>query len=194
MSDIRPLATRINENFPVAGQDNDTQEFRDNFSNIKSALNLAHNEITDLQDNVSRKDQANDFGGNILLNAVLQNVFLRKKDYGAPITAPTQEVSFNQALYHIIRFGGNCSISLIEFPTQAVDTEGLGGLGKVTLELYGDGTPRTISFAPSGTTNFKKSSTFPGTLIVTSATDPIFIEVWQHSTDNIFLNYLGAFA
>ena len=28
----------INENFPVAGQDNDTQVFRDNFDTIKQAL------------------------------------------------------------------------------------------------------------------------------------------------------------
>ncbi len=39
----------INENFPVAGQDNDTQTFRDNFDSIKTALSTAKTEITDLQ-------------------------------------------------------------------------------------------------------------------------------------------------
>ena len=41
--------TRINANFPVAGQNNDSQGFRDNFANIKVALNFAKSEITNLQ-------------------------------------------------------------------------------------------------------------------------------------------------
>jgi hypothetical protein len=118
---------------------------------------------------------------------VLQNVSLIKKDYGSLITAPTQEISFNQALYHIIRFGGSCNLSFTEFPSITVDGNGIGKVGKATLELYGDGTERTLALTTSGTTVFKKSSNFPGTLTVTSATDPVIIEVWQHGLENIFL-------
>ena len=39
----------INENFPVAGQDNDTQVFRDNFDTIKTNFSAAKTEIEDLQ-------------------------------------------------------------------------------------------------------------------------------------------------
>jgi hypothetical protein len=184
----------INENFPVAGQDNDTQVFRDNFDTIKTSLRVAKEEITDLQDNASRTDIDNDFGGNLVQNAVLQNVSSRIKNYGAPITAPTQEISFSQALYHIIRFGGTSSLSFIDFPSDVVNNEGLGSIGKVTLELYGDGTERTLSLVASGTTVFKKSANFPETLKVTSATNPVIIEVWQHGLENIFLNYLGQFS
>jgi hypothetical protein len=191
----------INENFPVAGQDNDTQVFRDNFDTIKTSLRVSKEEITDLQDNVARKDNDNDFGGNLVQNAVLQNVSLRKKDYGSPISTTTQEVSFNQALYHIIRFGGSCSLSFIDFTSTAVDPEGLGKIGKVTLELYGDGTARTVTFSSGAGIEFRKNSSgsWGGdadnpTVTVTSATNPVIIEVWQHSTDNIFLNYVGAFS
>jgi hypothetical protein len=183
----------INENFPVAGQDNDTQVFRDNFDTIKTNFQEAKSEIEDLQDNVARKDQANDFLYNIVGSVTLQDAYLRKKDYGSPIVAATQEISFKQAMYHIIKFAGNCSLSFIEFPTTAADDTGLGQIGKATLELYGDGTARTLTFTTTGSTVIKKSSGFPGTFTVTSATNPIFVEVWQHSSNTIYLNYLGSF-
>ena len=202
MSNINYLS--INENFPVAGQDNDTQVFRDNFDTIKTGLRVSKEEITDLQDNAVRKDLDNDFNGNLVQNAVLQNVSLRKKDYGEPLVlslSATQEVSFNQALYHIIRFGGPCRLSFTEFPSTTVSEEGLGKIGKATLELYGDGTARTITFTTEGVIEFRKNSdgAWGGsaenpTITVTSATNPVIIEVWQHSTTNVFLNYLGVFA
>lgn len=39
----------IDATYPIAGQDNDTQGFRSNFYAIKTALNVANNELTDLQ-------------------------------------------------------------------------------------------------------------------------------------------------
>jgi hypothetical protein len=184
----------INENFPVAGQDNDTQVFRDNFDTIKNNFREAKTEIEDLQDNAARIDTTSDFNYNVVTTVTLQDAVLRKRDYGAAILAATQEVSFKQSLYHVIKFGANCAIELTDFPLDEVDILGFGACGKITLELYGDGTTRTLSFTPVGTTQFKKSSTYPGTLTVTSATDPVILEVWQHSTDQIFLTYLGVFS
>jgi hypothetical protein len=184
----------INENFPVAGQDNDTQVFRDNFDTIKTNFSAAKNEITDLQDNAARKDEDNDFLYNVVGSLTLQDAYLRKKDYGAAIVAGTQDISFKQAMYHIVKFGANTSLSFSEFPTGAVDVTGLGQIGKATLELYGDGTARTITFTTSGGTVIKKSPGFPVSVTVTSATDPVIIEVWRHSATVIFLNYLGLYS
>ena len=184
----------INENFPVAGQDNDTQVFRDNFDTIKTNFSAAKTEIEDLQDNVARTDVESDFNYNLITSVTLQDAYFRKKDYGAAIVVGTQDVSFKQAMYHIIKFGTNCAIQFTEFPVAAVDVTGLGQVGKATLELYGDGTARTITFTVTGSTVLKKSAGFPGSLTVTSATNPVIIEVWQHSTDMIFLNYLGAYS
>ena len=184
----------INENFPVAGQDNDTQVFRDNFDTIKTNFSAAKTEITDLQDNAARTDQDNDFLYNVVGSLTLQDAYLRKKDYGAAIVAGTQDISFKQAMYHVVKFGANTSLSFSEFPTGAVDATGLGQIGKATLELYGDGTTRTITFTTSGGTVIKKSPGFPGSVTVTSATDPVIIEVWQHSATVIWLNYLGLYS
>ena len=184
----------INENFPVAGQDNDTQTFRDNFDTIKTNFSAAKTEITDLQDNAARTDEDNDFLYNVVGSLTLQDAYLRKKDYGAAIVAGTQDISFKQAMYHVVKFGANTSLTFSEFPTGAVDVTGLGKIGKATLELYGDGSARTITFVTSGGTVIKKSPGFPGSVTVTSATDPVIIEVWQHSATVIWLNYLGLYS
>ncbi len=184
----------INENFPVAGQDNDTQTFRDNFDTIKTNFSSAKTEITDLQDNAARTDSDNDFLYNVVGSLTLQDAYLRKKDYGAAIVAGTQDISFKQAMYHVVKVGANTSLSFTEFPTGVVDITGLGQIGKATLELYGDGSARTITFTTTGGTVIKKSPGFPGSVTVTSATNPVIIEVWQHSATVIFLNYLGLYS
>ena len=61
--------TNINGDFPIAGQDNNSQGFRDNFTNIKTGLNTAKSEITALQTNTSKLNASNDFNGNIIENA-----------------------------------------------------------------------------------------------------------------------------
>jgi hypothetical protein len=60
-STITNYSSTINVDFPIAGQDNDTQGFRTNFSKIQSAFGTAATEITKLQLNVSNP-------GNLILN------------------------------------------------------------------------------------------------------------------------------
>jgi hypothetical protein len=63
----------INQNFPVAGQNNDSQGFRDNFFNIKSALSATNIEVVNLQISTMQQHQSNDFNGYDLKNANLVN-------------------------------------------------------------------------------------------------------------------------
>ena len=185
----------INENFPVAGEDNDTQVFRDNFDTIKTSLNTAKTEITDLQTNAARTDVDNDFNNKLISRAVMLNNYDKKFD-GGVIAAPLT-VDYENGNYQIFRFGATTTVEFLNFPD---DTSLPTGLGKVTLELYGDGTARTLTFITSGGTVIKKNATFPATFTVTSAEaaagsgNPIMIEVWQHKSDRIFLNYLGQFS
>lgn len=48
-SNINP--SNIDTTYPIAGQDNDTQGFRDNYTNIKQNFAVAASEITALQAN-----------------------------------------------------------------------------------------------------------------------------------------------
>ena len=63
------VSTTINENYPIAGQDNDSQGFRDNFSVIKTSLATANTEITAIQANASYLNATNDFNGNVIREA-----------------------------------------------------------------------------------------------------------------------------
>ena len=195
MSNINYLS--INENFPVAGEDNDTQVFRDNFDTIKTSLQIAKDEITDLEDNAARLDIDNDFNRTLITRAVMQDNYEKRFDGGTVITPLV--VDFENGSYQIFRFGADTVIEFLNFP----DSNTLPpSVGKLTLELYGDGplTPRTLTFSTSGGTVLKKNTTFPAPFIVTSQElaagggNPIIIEVWRHKSDRIFLNYLGQFS
>jgi hypothetical protein len=93
-------------------------------------------------------------------------------------------------------------MDFLNFPGDPVFTSEVTpiGMGKVTLELYGDGTKRLVTFSTSGGTVIKKNG-FPALtevgshdFEVSSTTDPVFIEVWRHSEDNIFIRYIGQFS
>jgi len=66
-SNINP--NNIDTAYPVAGQDNDSQGFRDNFTNIKTNFEFAAEEINDLESKVLLKSALtgttldNDMGG-----------------------------------------------------------------------------------------------------------------------------------
>ena len=77
-SEINPNS--IDTTYPVAGQDNSTQGFRTNFTNIKTNFEFAEQEITDLQNNVLLKGALtggsvdNDMAGALLYAAQVQDI------------------------------------------------------------------------------------------------------------------------
>jgi hypothetical protein len=185
----------INENFPVPGQDNDTQVFRDNFDTIKNSLSTAKTEVGELLDNAARTDLDNDFNGNRIANATVRDIKELKYTPAGIITAGegqssiTVEINAQNGMYQIYRFGSNADITFEGFSQT--------NLSRITVEVYGDGdalNPRTINFLSTGGSLLKKSSNFPGTLTVSSSINPIIIEVWRHDAGKIFLNYLGQFS
>jgi hypothetical protein len=185
----------INENFPVPGQDNDTQVFRDNFDTIKRSLRTAKDEITDLQDNTARTDESNDFNKNVLRNLVLEKSSVQLQNYGNPISNNIQEINFTLGMHHVLRVAANINLEFVGFPgdPNISVADLLSGVGKITLELYGDGTVRTITFnQPNGTV--VKTSNFPSSILtVQSSTDPILMEVYRYNANIIFIRYLGQF-
>ena len=194
MSNINYVS--INENFPVAGQDNDTQVFRDNFDTIKTSLRYAKEELEVLQDSTTgaaRLNQSNDFNQNVISNAVLQGNRDALFD-GGNYAAPTLDVNYTNGAYQIYKFAAApVEINFLEFP----ENETPAGVGKVTLELYSDSaTSRTITFKSIGGLVYKKNAALIslGTLTVSSATNPVILEVWRYKSGTIFLNYLGVFA
>jgi hypothetical protein len=71
-STVTNFSNQINVNFPVAGEDNDSQGFRSNFSRIQNAFTSAAKELTELQTNSVSLDAQNDFSNNVIKRAALQ--------------------------------------------------------------------------------------------------------------------------
>lgn len=66
--------SNINEKFPLAGKDNDSQVFRNNFTIIKENWELAKTLFETLDSTTAKIDGTNDFGGNQITNAVLADL------------------------------------------------------------------------------------------------------------------------
>ena len=189
----------INENFPVAGQDNDTQVFRDNFSTIRDNFSAAKTEITDLQDNAARTDEDNDFANKIVLNAILS----REKHLILEAGEQTTDVDLDFENGNHQSFVVNKSVltlTLSNFPSN------LDAVSKVTLELYNkDSSARSVTFSLSGSlaTTVKCNSDFPsrgsaGSIptitLPTNTTTATIVEIWRYSQSTFFMNYLGLFS
>jgi hypothetical protein len=74
-STVTNYSSKIDTGYPKAGQNNDSQGFRTNFSNIQNALSVAANEISTLQVNgVNLNKPTNDLGwASVLTRTQLQN-------------------------------------------------------------------------------------------------------------------------
>ena len=119
------MASNINPNdidgsYPVAGQDNNSQGFRDNFTNIKTNFTSAANEITDLQNKVILKAALtgttldNNMGGALLYDALIQDFAAQKVSLGAVTGAVS--VNYASGHYQALTTSGAITLSFINFP------------------------------------------------------------------------------
>ena len=63
----------VDGTYPIAGQDNSSQGFRDNFAAIVTNFTNAKTGIEDLQSNKANTNAASDFTDNLVKRAVLQD-------------------------------------------------------------------------------------------------------------------------
>ena len=184
----------INENFPVAGEDNDTQTFRDNFDTIKTSLRAGQEEISDLQANTAKLNDDNNFENNEISRAVFRDTMVKRFDGGIiSVETALLTIDYQNGGYQVFRFSANTNFDFQNLPENS-SASGPIGCGKIVLELYGDGVTRTLTPIISAGASFRRNSSFPGTLTVVSPTAPIIIEVWRHNATYIFMNYLGQFS
>jgi hypothetical protein len=123
------MASTINPNnidgaYPVAGQDNDSQGFRDNFTNTKTNFSYAAAEITDLQNKAVLKSALtgttldNDMGGSILSNAQLQDMSETKVSLQSVVGS--QILNYEAGPYFTLTLGGSVSLSFANFSAAGV--------------------------------------------------------------------------
>lgn len=190
------ISSTIDATFPVAGQDNDSQGFRDNFQIIKDNFTNAASEITDLQNDTAKKNTDNAFSNNTLSVVNLLQHTETAYDATSGIGAPTN-VSFTSGHHYKIQAQDDITLTIVDFP----DTN---QYAEMRFEITGDGIAnRTVTFAgeyasaaPS-TMLVDGSTELGGTTAITTST----VTSRRHllkafTTDggvNVFLQYLGTF-
>jgi hypothetical protein len=106
----------IDATYPVAGQDNDSQGFRDNFAAIKTALQYAKSEITDVQTNGAIVNGANNFTGNQLYNAEFK--YNSQTVYNIGTISGAVSVNFRNGQVQTLTTSGNITLSFTNWPTS----------------------------------------------------------------------------
>lgn len=177
--------SNINANYPVAGEDNDSQGFRDNFYNIKSALSVAKSEITDLQTNTAKSNTTTNFGGNLMQNAVMQN--FNQLVYDGGTVSGTVTLDYTDGHYQSISLNTNTTITVTSWPTNS-SVMGIMRLGTKLLTTAST----TIDFDVTGTgvVLYKDASlTLPYS---TSTTSTMLWELFSlNEGKNIYVKLLG---
>jgi hypothetical protein len=145
----------IDGTYPIAGQDNNSQGFRDNFTNTKTNFQYAANEITDLQTNVVLKAALtgtvldNDMGGSPLSNANISDF----SAVAAILGTLSGSVTINYVVghYQTVTTGGSISLAFTNFPAA-------GNFGVVRVQITVNNTAYTLTLPAAvsvGTSNLQ---------------------------------------
>ena len=126
-SQINP--NNIDGQYPVAGQDNNSQGFRDNFTNTKTNFQYAAEEITELQGNAILKTALTGTTlNNNMGNALISNVQLRGQTSTVVtlgnVTNATANVFFGSGSYQIATTAGNTQLAFTGWPSGASNLYG----------------------------------------------------------------------
>jgi hypothetical protein len=147
------MTSQINPNnidtaYPVAGQDNNTQGFRDNFTFIKNNFVAAKDEITALQNTGVVKGSAavNDFGGGLIYDARVQDLSASAVDLGSV----TGTVNINYAVGHYQQMSTSGSIT-IAFAESSLPP--IGRYGFIRLEIDVSSAAHTVTLPGTATIN-----------------------------------------
>jgi len=191
------ISETIDANYPVAGVDNDTQGFRDNFSIIKQGLAAAAGEITSLQDNTAKLDSSNDFNGTNILDANFSQNTEQYHNIGTVVSS--QNISFLNGHYQALTInptGDTITLTLADWPDR-------DGLAKLTVQIKTVADPdgadgsKTITWLSEGGGTIKAPSTFLSPFSLNTgvyADDPGIVEFWTYNRGTtVYANWLGRF-
>ena len=141
-SQINP--ENIDTAYPVAGQPNNTQGFRDNFTAIQTNFQAAENEINELQSKAVLKAALT---GTTLDNNMNDALIYAAKiqDFSATVvyvtaTAGSIALNYSAGHYQTISTTGNINVSFSNWPTSPT-------FGYIKLQLVIDNPGRTVTFS-----------------------------------------------
>jgi hypothetical protein len=121
-SNINP--NNIDGTYPIAGQDNNSQGFRDNFTNTKVNFQNAEIEITALQDNAILKAPLtvggtvdNNMGGTLLYNVLMQDFSATRVALGTVSGSCT--INYASGHYQTVTISSGITLAFTNLPASS---------------------------------------------------------------------------
>lgn len=129
----------INQDYPVRGKDNDSQGFRDNFTNITQALREVNTDLEQLKSVAVQADQTSTFFGNTIEDANFQNCSTELWDNGTLSGQITVDFKLGSYQKLTLESGVN-NVSIINWPDE-------GKSGHLILSISpATSSPTTVNF------------------------------------------------
>jgi hypothetical protein len=181
--------------YPVAGQDNDSQGFRDNFTAIKAGLEVAANEITNLETSAVLTQVlgsspptpvVNDLIGSTISNGLysqFNGVF-----YNAGVISGITNVNLNNGPIQKFTLSANSVLNFTNWPPT-------GAYAVIRLMLITDHSGTyTANFSTANSGVIKPATGFTIPVSVGAAGKYEIIEAWSvdHGT-NVFIKSIGEY-
>jgi len=184
--------SEIDEAYPVAGIDNDTQGFRDNFSAIKDSLEAAAADLTALDSNTAKLDANNNFAGNQIFNAVLTR---NTEDVNpAGNVGADQNISFENGHYQRVTATDDITLTLTDWPGDNASNR---LYAKIRIVLSASGSSRDVTFAVSGGGTIKTDGDAEwstNTITVATSSEKI-IDFWtDDGGEVVYAHFVGEFS
>ena len=174
------ISSTIDNTFPIAGVDNDTQGFRDNSTIIKTALTTASSEITALQANSAITNGTTNFNNN-----TIQNVNLKSSTIEANTTSMLGETSItatwtNSQYYRLTSINSNLAVTISGWPET-------GKYAEMIIHFSGNGSgTQAVTFSSLGATTqlTDDSGAFTGRAINVNASADRSTVLKAYTSDN----------
>jgi len=185
-------AQTIDEFYPIAGADNDSQGFRDNFNIIKNSFSIANLEITNLQNHTAKLNEANDFSGTIIQDpTLLQDTY---QVYNVGNVSSSLNINWSNGSYQNVTVTENLELTLTEWPPA-------DRLGKLRMAVTADGVEgsgspaREVTFIAGNGGIFRHNGNFTNPFTVQFNTDIKIFDFWTTNGGNvIYVIYHGEFS
>lgn len=188
------ISTTIDETYPVAGQDNDSQGFRDNFSIIKDNFAFAKSEIEDLQNNTAKLNVDNVYDYNTQSQLNLKQYTVQQYTANSAINV---DYDFNNGQFVKFTAQGDLTLNITDWPAGTQYAEivfALYGNGSAahTVTLSSDWTsPGNSQLLTDGNAAFSGGASIAVSTVTTTAK---LVKAFTYDEGaNVFLQYLGQF-
>lgn len=189
-------SSAIIETFPIAGQDNDSQGFRNNFAATQLGLATAAQEITRLQARTLKAADLESENGTAVVNDLLGSTISNGKYkqfngqyFPAGTLTGTQNINLNNGPMQKVILSGNSILNFINWPDS-------GEYSVIRLMITGNNTGTfTVNFTSENSGIMWKAITFSTPITITSNNNYHLVEAFTYDGGfSVFINKLAEYS